>query len=277
MRTLRQPGPAHTKRIDVLRGEPRLLRFRLQPGLTLNEALTAPLMAAGFQSAAVTLRGTALDPFRYVRPAPSPDDDHVAWFSATHAPEGVSTIEQANATFGWAGGAPSVHCHAVWREPDGSRRGGHILPHESRVAEGAEATAWGFSAVRIEALPDPETNFTLFQFAGSSSPEASGLVARIKPNEDIITSVETIARMNGMANATVRGSLGSLVGARFSDGGSVDDHATEVLVREGHVRDGLATLDMMVVDMDGAVHEGFLARGDNPVCITFDLVLEAAR
>jgi hypothetical protein len=34
---------------------------------------------------------------------------------------------------------------------------------------------------------------------------------------------------------------------------------------------------MLVVDMDGAVHEGWLTRGDNPVCITFDLLLEPAR
>ena len=41
----------------------------------------------------------------------------------------------------------------------------------------------------------------------------------------------------------------------------------------GEVRDGIATLDVMSVDMMGRVHEGRLARGENPVCITFDLVL----
>jgi hypothetical protein len=35
-------------------------------------------------------------------------------------------------------------------------------------------------------------------------------------------------------------------------------------------------LDMLVVDMNGRAHEGRLVRGDNPVCITFELVLEAA-
>ncbi len=77
-----------------------------------------------------------------------------------------------------------------------------------------------------------------------------------------------------MRDAVVRGSLGSLIGARFTDGRAVDDHATEVLVREGSVRDGVAAIDMLVVDMQGRVHEGRLARGANPVCITFDLVLE---
>jgi len=50
--------------------------------------------------------------------------------------------------------------------------------------------------------------------------------------------------------------------------------ATEVLVRGGEVRDGVAAIDMVVVDMRGQVHEGRLERGENPVCITFDLVLE---
>jgi hypothetical protein len=61
---------------------------------------------------------------------------------------------------------------------------------------------------------------------------------------------------------------------RFSHGDQVDDHATEVLVRAGHIRDGIAALDLLVVDMQGHVHEGWLQRGENPVCITFDLIFE---
>jgi hypothetical protein len=94
------------------------------------------------------------------------------------------------------------------------------------------------------------------------------------PNEDIITSLETIARGFKVGNAIVRGSLGSLIGACFEDGGRVNDHATEVLVRQGYIRDGKACLDLLVVDMRGQVHSGWLQRGENPVCITFDFILE---
>jgi predicted DNA-binding protein with PD1-like motif len=273
MRTLRQPGPPDPVRIDAIRAEPREVRLTLPAGSTLADALTAPLVAAGFQCAAVTLREAALDPFRYVMPNPSPDDAHVAWFSATQTPPGVSLIEQANATFGWTDGVPSIHCHAVWQEPDGSRRGGHILPGETRLCAPAEARAWGFTTVRIDAEPDAETNFTLFQPGGHSTPSASGMVVRVKPNQDIIGSIETICRENGIENATVLGSLGSLVGARFTHGGRVEDHATEVLVRDGFIRNGVTALDLLVVDMQGYVHEGWMTRGDNPVCITFDLFL----
>jgi predicted DNA-binding protein with PD1-like motif len=271
-RSLRQPGPTHPSRIDAFRGDLSALHFGLKSGLTLNEAIAAPLVEAGFQCGTVTFKGAGLHPFRYVMPGPADDDSHVAYFTAPRAPSGVTVIEQANATFGWADGRPFIHCHAVWTEPDGCRRGGHILPLETIVSEPADATAWCFRTVRIDACPDPETNFSLFQPSGTRA--GRGLVARIKPNVDVIDALETIAREHGISNAVVHGSLGSLIGARFTHGGGVDDHATEVLVREGQIVDGEGALNLLVVDMQGQVHEGWLQRGENPVCITFDLVLE---
>ena len=99
------------------------------------------------------------------------------------------------------------------------------------------------------------------------------MVARVRPNEDIISAVETIARAHDMPNATIRGSLGSLIGASFTDGKTVPDNATEVLVRAGRISNGIATLDLLVVDESGHVHAGLLKRGENPVCITFDLLM----
>jgi predicted DNA-binding protein with PD1-like motif len=272
--SLRQPGPVHPTRIDCFRGDVYPLHFDLKPGLTLNEAITSPLIDAGFGCGTVTFRGTELNPFRYVMPGAADDDRHVAYFTAPRTPFGTTRIEQANATFGWADGKPLVHCHAAWTEACGSRRGGHILPLETIVVEPGEATAWGFRDLSLEARFDPETNFTLLQPSGTTRATGAGLVARVKPNEDIVTALETIARRHGIANAVVRGSLGSLIGARFTQGDLVHDHATEVLVREGNIRDGKAALNLLVVDMQGQVHEGWLQRGENPVCITFDIVLE---
>jgi predicted DNA-binding protein with PD1-like motif len=276
IRSLRQPGPPHPDRIDCFRGEAISLHYRFRTSVTLNDAITTPLMQPGFQSGTVTFCETALNPFRYVMPGPPDDDRHVAYFSAPQAPEGTTQIEQANATFGWADGKPFVHCHAVWIEPDGRRRGGHILPGEAIVTAPGEAKAWGFQNIRLEARQDHETNFKLFQPCSAVTSAGSGLLARVKPNEDILSAIETIARTHGMRNATVRGGLGSLIGARFTHGGAVDDLATEVLVRQGHVRNGIAALELLVVDMRGNVHQGWLQRNQNPVCITFDVVLENA-
>jgi predicted DNA-binding protein with PD1-like motif len=279
MRSLRQPGPRHPSRIDCFRGDAVRLHYTLEPNQSLGEAIAGPLAKAGFQSATVTLKDAQLNPFRYVMPGPADDASHVAYFTAPRAPDGTTRIEQANATFGWAADKPSIHCHAVWVEPDGQRRGGHILPNETIVAARAEAVAWGFRDVRIEATADAETNFSLFQpsqiqSSGGPSGDGRSVVARIKPNEDILTALETIAREAGIRDGRIRGSLGSLIGATFANGGCVDDVATEVLVREGHIRDGIAALDMLVVDMAGSVHEGWLRKGENPVLITFDIVLE---
>ena len=277
IRSLRQPGPPHPNRIDCVRGEPVPLRYSLRPGVTLNEAITAPLVEAGFQSGTMTFRNVALNPFRYVMPAPADDDSHVAYFSAPRAPEGTTRIEQAKATFGWADGKPFIHCHAVWVEPDGRRRGGHILPLETIVASPTEAIAWGFRNIRIEAKADPETNFTLFQPSGfqpSGIGTGSSVVARIKPNEDICHGIGDDCTRTRISNAMVHGSLGSLIGARFTNGGRWTTTRPRCWCAKGHIRDGNAALDLLVVDMRGEVHEGWLQRGENPVCITFDIVLE---
>ena len=269
-RSHQQPGPPHPSRIDSLGGRAVHRRLALPQGASLNDALTTDPSCG-----TAVLRGAVLHPFRYVKPGPPTDGPHVAYFSAPVSPEGPVVIRQANATLGRSGGKPFVHCHATWTEADGTIRGGHVLPQESFLQAAAEAEAWTFPGLRVEAEPDPETGFALFQPRGQSGP-GNAVLARIKPNEDILTAIETIARAHAMPNAIVRGSLGSLIGARFADGTGIDDLATEVLVRQGRVRGGAAEVDLLVVDMQGRVHQGRLARGDNPVCITFDLVLESA-
>ena len=275
MRTLVQPGPANTERSLSLQDALLSLDFILEPGLSLREALTLPLTAAGLQSAAVTFGGGTLAPFRYVMPGPPDSAKHVAYFSPPHAPEGETRVEKANATFGWQQGVPGVHIHGSWIEADGSRRGGHMLADDCIVARRMPANAWGFAGLRMEAAPDEETNFTLFEPQGRSVPGTGGVLARVRPNEDISLVVEAIAARHGISNAIIRGSLGSLIGARFTDGHAVDDHATEVLIRRGIMHNNVAKLDALVADMQGCVHQGLLVRGDNPVLITFDLVLEA--
>ncbi len=275
MRTLRQPGSVHPARFDSLQGEPLTLEYMLVAGLSLNEALTAPLVAAGLQSATVSFGGGMLAPFSYVMPGPPDSPLHVAYFTAPRVPAGETRVDAANATFGWHEGQPFVHIHGAWTEADGSRHGGHMLPHACIVAGEMRARAWGFTEIHMATAADAETNFTLLQPSGRSTDGTRGVFARIRPNEDISLAVEAIARRHRLREAAVRGSLGSLIGARFADGRAVTDAATEVLVRRGMLRDGIAELEVLVADMQGNVHDGLLVRGDNPVLITFDLVLES--
>lgn len=275
MRTLAQPGPVHPDRVESFRGKLLTIEYSLRPGVSLNDALTRQMTDLGWQGGTIAFGGGALEPFRYVRPGPPDNAAHVAYFSAPFAPTGTTVVEAANATFGWDGGKPYVHIHGAWIEAGGQRRGGHMLPHDCMVSASMPATVWGFKDIRVATAADAETNFTLFQPSGVSAGGGRGVFARIRPNQDITIAVETIARQHGIRNAVVRGSMGSLIGARFTDGRAVEDYATEVMVRHGRVRDGVAELTMLVADMQGHVHEGILVRGDNPVLITFDLVLEA--
>lgn len=252
------------------------LSLRLKPGCSVNESVGAAFAEEGFACGYVRLRNAAVSPMRYVIPATSPDGAHAAWYSDTRNPDGVTMIEDAGIIFGRRDGEPFLHCHGIWREPDGSRRMGHLLPLDSAFAEPAAAQAFGVSGALFEVRHDRETNFSLFspepssEIAGGSS---RAVLCTIRPNEDICLSIENICRKHAIRDAAVHG-IGSLVGADFENGPAVTSYATEVLIRKGGVRGGKARLDIVLVGMDGSLAEGMPTHGNNPVCVTFELLIE---
>ncbi|MDI4662904.1 DUF296 domain-containing protein [Xanthobacter autotrophicus] len=281
-RRIAQPGPAPQERIESAVGRLQVLDFTLEPGLTLNAAITGPLIAAGMGAAQVEISGGAFGPFTYVMPAASPDTDHAAWYSAPFTPAGETRLERGNVTFGRKEGAPFIHCHAFWTEPDGSRHGGHVMPHDAVVTAPIRARAYGAAEVETTADFDPETNFPLFTPHARMAP-AEGrpriAFARIRPNVEIGTAVEALCRRHGFAGGRLRGGVGSLIGARFTDAAPVDDYATEVFVTSGLVAPDAsgapeAQIDIALVGLTGVLAEGRLARGANPVLITFELAVE---
>lgn len=280
-RQLLQPGPIAPQRFESFEGPGRKFEFTLEPGLNINDAIAGPLKAENIRAASLVIEGGGFLPLHYLMPALSTDGVHAAWYSDRHSPSGKIGLESGNVTFGERDGAAFIHCHALWIEPDGSRRVGHILPHETIVSEPIQATAWGVENIAMISEPDTETGFTLFHPVQISEVVSHGvdsrlLMARVGPNEDIIETLETICRKHGIAKAILRGSIGSLIGAHYTDGSSVDDIATEVFVRQGMVTANASAtaLEIMMVDTQGEITTGFLKRGENPVCITFELCLE---
>lgn len=279
---LRQPGPAAVERVESAVGRMAILDFTLEPGLTLNAAVAGPLLAAGFGAAQVEFSGGAFGPFTYVMPAASPDDAHAAWYSAPFTPAGESRIEAGCLTFGRKEGAPFVHCHAFWREADGMRRAGHVMPHDTVVSAPVTARAYGSADVAVTAGFDPETGFTLFTPHALKAPDGGPRIAfaRVRPNTDIASAVAELCRRHGFGAGRIVGSIGSLIGARFADGSELEDHATELFVRAGRIAPDAegalaAEIDISIVGLSGALAEGRLA-GDNPVCITFELAVAEA-
>ena len=282
VRQIEQPGPATPERIAFVESHGLRFEMQLQPGLTLLEAVRRSFAAAGFTSGVARVDGAALSPFAYVMPALSKTPEHAAFYSDIFRPAGVARIETGVMTFGLRDGAPFFHCHALWTEADGKRCGGHILPDETVLAEAITLPAVGLDGAAFTAEPDAETNFKLFgpvqaQSLGATQ-EGRFFALRVRPNIDFSSALEQFCIAHGIRRARIHGGVGSTIGARFGDGRAVENFATEVAITAGHivVEAGQATseIDVALVDYTGAMASGRLKRGDNPVLMTFELVLE---
>jgi predicted DNA-binding protein with PD1-like motif len=286
-KALLHPGPVDPNRIDSVEGRSRSLNFTLATGVNLIDAVAAPLEAAGLRGAGATFKNVRFKPFRYVLPAHSPDAEHVAYYSATYAPAEEIEVAYANLTYGRKDDTPFLHCHAMWRDRAGRMCGGHVLPFEAVVSAPGSGVAFGTDQVAMVSKFDPETNFTLFRPVAPAAAPAKDkskphcILARLKPNVDLIEGVEDICRRHGIRSARVRSGVGSIVGAEFDDGRIIREHPTEILVLAGqiapdHNGQPRAELSIAVIDMKGSVHDGKPVRGRNPVLICFELALEAA-
>jgi predicted DNA-binding protein with PD1-like motif len=279
MRSIKQPGPPVAERIQWVEVRGRAFSFALQAGLPLLEAARRGFAAEGFSGGTLNMSGGALGPFGYVMPALSKTGENAAFYSDTFRPAGITRLKLATMTLGARDGAPFFHCHGLWREADGRISGGHMLPEETHVAEPFEVEAFGIDGAVFVAEPDPETKFKLF---GPVPAKPSGANAsrrafamRLRPNQDFAGSLEAFCRERGIARARIRGGVGSTIGARFADGKIIEPFATELAITSGAIASDEATLDVALIDYTGGIGEGRLIRGDNPVLMTMELVLEA--
>jgi hypothetical protein len=234
-----------------------------------------------------------LDPFAYVLPALSRDPAHAVYFSERHQAPGRVQVLAGAITVGRHGGQPWLHGHLDWVElgpdgqPIGQRGCGHVLPHEAIVVRADQPIeAWALEGATFEVVPDEFTRFSLFKpqaravERGVEGGTRPALAIRVPPNVDLCLALEAACRERGITAATLRGGVGSTVGAVFDDGRVVDPFVTEALVRHGRVvTDAIsgelrAEVDLTLIDYLGGRHSGRLARGLNPVLVTFELVLE---
>ncbi|MDQ1901377.1 DNA-binding protein [Paracoccus sp. WLY502] len=263
------PGPRAAERAAAVRAALRPIAGVLPAGQTVMAAVGDLFARHGCKGGLVWLDGVTCDPLRFVLPAPSTDGIHAAWYSATHAPDGPVTIRRATATVGWKDGAPFLHCHGTW-----AGTMGHLLPFDSVLAEDAPVHGLGAPDAWFEALSDAETAFTLFTPQGNGA--GTGLLARIRPGEDVITAIETLAARHGIAKARLHG-VGSIDHVRFADGRRLDCHATELRLDGATLAHGRATIPIEVVDIAGTIMRGTLERGANPVGVTLELLIERTK
>jgi len=283
MRSIAQPGAPPPERIQWVAARGRGFSFVLEAGIPLLEAVRRGFAAEGFSGGVLSARSGALGPFAYVMPALSKDGANAAFYSDTFRPDGVTRLRLAALTFGERDGAPFFHCHGLWTEACGRSNGGHMMPDETVVAEPFEVSAFGIDGATFLAEPDSETNFKLFGPAGSAPRGAKttsrAFAMRLRPNQDFAGALEGFCREHGILRARLHGGVGSTIGAVFTDGRSVVPFATELAVTAGEIapdanRRLRAALDIALVDYLGGLAEGRLVRGDNPVLMTMELVLE---
>jgi len=124
--------------------------------------------------------------------------------------------------------------------------------------------------------------------SGEASIESGRLgriaVIRLKPNQDLVGGVEAACRDNGMSHAVVRSAVGSLVDSVLAYGKDGTQRefkgpGIEILTLAGEVRPdskGLPQADLRgtISEPSAKVHGGGFVRGENPICITLELVLQ---
>jgi len=283
MRSIKQPGPPATDRIQWVEARGRAFSFTLKAGLPLLEATRRGFAAQGFAGGVLNIRGGSLGPFAYVMPALSKSAENAAFYSDTFRPAGVTQLKLATMTLGERDGAPFFHCHGLWREADGRDNGGHMLPEQTIVAEPFEVEAFGIDGAVFAAEPDPETNFKLFgpvpKQARGADTKSPAFALRLRPNQDFASALEGFCRAHSVTHANIHGGVGSTIGARFTDCRIVEPFATELAVTSGAITttaDGAleTILEVALVDYTGGLAQGRLIRGDNPVLMTMELVLE---
>jgi predicted DNA-binding protein with PD1-like motif len=283
MRSIVQPGPPAPERIQWAAARGRAFSFTLEAGVPLLEAARRGFAAEGFAGGTLSMKEGALGLFAYVMPALSKTGDNAAFYSDIFRPAGITRLKLATMSLGARDGAPFFHCHGLWTEAGGRINGGHILPEETVVAEPFAVKAFGIDGAAFTAEPDPETNFKLFgpvpSTAAGAETTSRAFALRLRPNQDFAGALEAFCRERGIISAKLHGGVGSTIGARFADGRIVEPFATELAVSSGTIVSGAggaleAELDIALVDYLGGIAEGRLTRGDNPVLMTMELVLE---
>ncbi|GGD23990.1 DUF296 domain-containing protein [Aureimonas glaciei] len=280
MRPIVHPGPPAEPRVEAVATDLMPLAGVLEPSETVMAGVARIFDAAGCRGGVLQLDGGACDPFRYVLPALSSDPLHAAWYSDTLAPARGATIVTATAMVGRRDDAPFLHCHGLWDTGEAAPRMGHILPFDSIVSQPIRVSGYGSATAWFEGLPDTETNFTLFSLQDAPETRGAGhLFLRVRPNEDIGTAVAAACERHGIGAGKILG-IGSIHQPAFDDGRRIPCPATEILIEKGtliaHATGLQAVLDVAIVDVAGAITRGRLTPGENPVGVTFELLVVGA-
>lgn len=279
------PGVVEPLRISAFRAAAKAVQITVPHEQSLDEIVRLVLSENGWTAASGELDSGLLRSFSFSYPIPGPDDtSRVALSPPAHVEH--ANIVRGGLTVGSREGEPLVHTHAVFTNTSGARQGGHLHYDSVVLGAGTRIRLWGTPDVSIDSTPDQEIGVPIFQFSGNYGMEAAlletcgnAVFARIRPNVDLTHGLEEVLEWAGFKGTViVPGQIGSLVGATFVDPTGlrrVEGPVVEVLkLTPSFQNDGSAwraEIEAEIVDSHGRLHSGTLARGLNPVCMTFEL------
>lgn len=272
MRRIDHPGPISPARRELVACAGTPIAVTLAAGIPLEEAIATALADQQVDSAWLTLSGAAFETLDYVIPDHAKDADHVAWYSKPHRlRDGL--ITRLGMIVGHHKGQSFLHGHGLWSDADSGDAFGHILAGSTVLSEPIVAKGIGLNGAGFERMPDPETNFELFSVIEKAPKYAGYAALRLAPNQDLTEALENAVRDLGWTSADVVG-LGSLVGAVFESGETLESHATEFLITDAKVGPDAPPPEILIVGIDGdEILGGRLKRGENAVLVTAELVL----
>jgi predicted DNA-binding protein with PD1-like motif len=312
MRQVTHPGaPLEPRILTQTNGEDapgREFFVRLPAGEDIFYSLTDMLAAHGISTAGVRIIDGAFKAFSFCTGVPDPTGYRVATFSETKVPPCPVELIAGNIIAGLdEDGASKTHCHAVFVDRDGGQYVGHLLPGDCTIGPGG-ATVWvtdtGDACLQVRF--DTETNFPIFHPASSSGEQkmeknieenlaaivveagrfGRTLTARIRPNTDLVTGIESLCAENDISYGEIRGCVGSLMDATLSLGTSdatriqeIEGPGLEIAIASGVVRPDAsgtprANLRGLVANGAGEAFAGKFVRGRNLVFVTLEVVLQ---
>ena len=87
-------------------------------------------------------------------------------------------------------------------------------------------------------------------------------------------SIASAASEVGITSGKIYG-LGSIIRPRLKGQPQIDSYATELLLTDGHLSDGIAEIEIEVVTLSASQHKGWLEPGANAVCVTAEILVIA--
>lgn len=273
------PGPVAEDRVEWAASRTIHVERRAgKAGQSLLGAIAEAAFKEGLASGTGRLRGCRLAQTRFTTGGPARDGKAANYTFIRDW--GVSHLPWATFSFGTTpDGARFVHCHAMIENSETDEPvGGHLFPADCVLDGAVSIELFGPSDVDLVQQQDAETLHSVFEIGERrDAMDGDALFVRVRPNEDVVLAIETACRANGIDNAVLAPSLGSLnapviVGADGTQR-ALPSVGMEVLRFSGSVHQGRADIDVVIVDEAGTPHAGRLERGLAPVCVTAELLL----